>query len=105
MLEFYNPLSIRTLVKRIAGPAPIAEGTTDRDVYTRYDTAAQARTYLPPDTELVAMRGIRVLTPSSGVFRVPALGRLFAAAEHLVCDAPLLRHRGGFLVLVVRKSG
>src|SRR5512141_2794106 len=34
LLEFYNPRSLRYLGK-LMGPAPIAEGTTDRDVFTR----------------------------------------------------------------------
>jgi len=53
LLEFYNPLSLRYLAKLIGGAAPIAEGTTDRDVYTRYDTLATARSYLPEGVEFV----------------------------------------------------
>lgn len=103
LLEFYNPWSLRYLGKRLGGPAPVAAGTTDHDVYTRYDTLAQARAYLPASVELVGVRGVRVLTPTSGVYRVPPLGRLFAAAERRACDLPLLRNLGGFLVLVARK--
>jgi ubiquinone/menaquinone biosynthesis C-methylase UbiE len=104
LLEFYNPWSLRYLAKRLGGPAAITAGTTDRDVYTRYDTLASARSYLSPDLELVAVRGVRVVTPSSSVFRVPALGRLFARAERATCDLPLVRNLAGFLVLVARKS-
>src|SRR3954464_15750353 len=75
--EFYNPWSLRSLAKRLGGPAPITDGTTDRDVYTRYDTLSSARSYLPPHLELVAVRGVRVVTPTSTVFRVPPLGRIF----------------------------
>jgi ubiquinone/menaquinone biosynthesis C-methylase UbiE len=103
LLEFYNPWSLRYLAKRLGGPAPIAAGTTDRDVFTRYDTLASARSYLPPDVELVAVRGVRVVTPTSTVFRVPSLGRLFARAERAACDLPLVRNLGGFLVLAARK--
>jgi ubiquinone/menaquinone biosynthesis C-methylase UbiE len=103
LLEFYNPWSLRYLAKRLGGPAAISAGTTDRDVYTRYDTLASARSYLPPDLELVAVRGVRVVTPSSTVFRVPSLARLFARAERATCDLPLVRNLAGFLVLVARK--
>jgi len=104
LLEFYNPLSLRYLGKRVGGPARIADGTTDHDGYTRYDTAAQARSYLPPGLEPVGLRGVRVVTPVSGVFRLAPLGRLFAAAERAVCDLPFLRNLGGFLIVIARKT-
>jgi SAM-dependent methyltransferase len=103
LLEFYNPLSLRYLAKRLGGPGAIAAGTTESDVYTRYDTVARARTYLPADVELVGVRGVRVVTPTSRVFAWPALARLFTWAERASCDAPLLRNLGGFLVLIARR--
>ena len=104
LLEFYNPRSLRFLAKLVGGAAPIAEGTTDRDVYTRYDTVGEARSYLPPDVEFVAMRGVRVVTPISHVFRVPWLATLFDRAERLACDLPGLRNFGGFLIVIARKQ-
>jgi ubiquinone/menaquinone biosynthesis C-methylase UbiE len=103
LLEFYNPWSLRYLAKRLGGPTAITADTTDHDVFTRYDTVATARRYLSPDLELVNVRGVRVVTPASSVFRIKALARLFAGAERAACDLPLLRHLGGFLVLVARK--
>ena len=103
LLEFYNPLSLRYLAKRLGGPARIAANTTDHDVFTRYDTAAQAAAYLGPDLELVGVRGVRVVTPTSSVFRVPSLARIFTLAERIACDLPVGRHLGGFLILIARK--
>lgn len=103
LLEFYNPWSLRYLAKRLGGPARIADGTTDRDVYTRYDRVSVARTYLPADVEVLGWRGVRVVTPASSVFRLAPLGRLFAGAERAACDLPGLRNLGGFIVLVARK--
>jgi ubiquinone/menaquinone biosynthesis C-methylase UbiE len=105
LLEFYNPWSLRYLAKRAGGPGHIAEGTTEKDVYTRFDTLAAARSYLPADVEFVGVRGVRVVTPSSHVFAIPSLGRLFSWAERKACDAPLLRNLGGFLILIARKRG
>jgi len=105
LLEFYNPRSLRYLIKRVGGPAYIADGTTDHDVFTRYDTLEQASSYLPDDVSLVGVRGVRILTPTSAVFRIAPLGRLFAAAERVACDLPVVRTLGGFLVLVARKHG
>lgn len=104
LLEFYNPFSLRYLAKMIGGAAPIAEGTTDRDVYTRYDRLETARGYLPPGVELVSVRGVRVVTPTSSVFRQPLLATLFERAERVACDLPGLRRLGGFLILVARKG-
>jgi ubiquinone/menaquinone biosynthesis C-methylase UbiE len=103
LLEFYNPWSLRYLAKRLGGPAPIAAGTTDRDVYTRYDTAATARGYLPPGLEVVGMRGVRVVTPTSSVFRWKPLGRVFARAERAAFALPVVSRLAGFVILVVRK--
>jgi ubiquinone/menaquinone biosynthesis C-methylase UbiE len=103
LLEFYNPRSLRYLAKLLGGAVPIAEGTTDRDVYTRYDTVGEARGYLPPDLEFIAVRGVRVVTPTSHVFRVPVLAALFAGAERAACELPGLRNFGGFLIVIARK--
>jgi ubiquinone/menaquinone biosynthesis C-methylase UbiE len=103
LLEFYNPYSFRALAKRLGGPGRIAAGTTENDVFTRYDTVAQARAYLPGNVELVGVRGVRVLTPVSSVYKFAPLGSLFSRAERLACDLPGLRHLGGFLILVARK--
>ena len=104
LLEFYNPLSLRYLAKRLAGPGRIAEGTTEHDVFTRYDTLAAARSYLPAGVELVGVRGVRVLTPTSKLWQVPGLGGAFERAERLVCDLPGLRRLGGFMVVIARKT-
>jgi SAM-dependent methyltransferase len=104
LLEFYNPLSLRYLAKRLGGPGRIAgDGTDESHVYTRFDRLDRARSYLPGDLDLVGVRGVRVVTPASHVFAWPPLGRLFAWAERAACDAPLLRNLGGFLILVARK--
>jgi ubiquinone/menaquinone biosynthesis C-methylase UbiE len=104
LLEFYNPLSLRYLAKRFGGPGRIAEGTTERDVFTRYDTLEKARSYLPPGVELVGVRGVRVLTPTSKLWAVPGLGGLLERAERAVCDLPGLRRLGGFMIVIARKT-
>jgi ubiquinone/menaquinone biosynthesis C-methylase UbiE len=104
LLEFYNPLSLRYLAKVLGGAAPIAEGTTDRDVYTRYDTISTMCSYLPADVEFVGVRGVRVVTPVSQVYRVPVLATLFEKAERMACDLPGLRNLGGFIIVIARKK-
>jgi SAM-dependent methyltransferase len=103
LLEFYNPWSLRYLGKRLGGPAAIAANTTDHDVFTRYDTPNAAGAYLGPELELVGLRGVRVVTPTSSVYRLPPLARLFTMAERVACDLPGLKNLGGFLILIARK--
>ena len=104
LLEFYNPYSLRYLAKRLGGPGRIAEGTTEQDVFTRYDTLEKARAYLPAGMQVVGVRGVRVLTPTSQVWKVPGLGPLFERAERLVCDLPGARSLGGFMIVVAQKT-
>lgn len=103
LLEFYNPWSLRALAKHVTGPARIAEGTTDRDVFTRYDTLERARSYLPPGIEVLGVRGVRVLTPTSKAWAVPGLGPWLERAERAVCDLPVARRLGGFMIVIARK--
>jgi ubiquinone/menaquinone biosynthesis C-methylase UbiE len=105
LLEFYNPMSLRYLAKRLGGPGRIGgDGTNESHVYTRFDSLSRARSYLPAGVEMVGVRGVRVVTPASHVFAWPPLGKLFTWAEWAACDAPVLRNLGGFLILVARKS-
>jgi ubiquinone/menaquinone biosynthesis C-methylase UbiE len=101
--EFYNPWSLRYLVKRLKRPTIIAGGTHDEHVYTRYDSLSAVRRHLPPSLEIVDLRGVRVVTPFSQVHRVPLVRRAFELLEWGACDAPLLKHLGGFLAVVARK--
>lgn len=103
MAEFYNPWSLRGLVKQLKPATPISHATTDEAVYTRYDTLSDVRRYLPPSLQVADVRGIRVVTPFSQVHDLPLLGRAFAWAETVARDAPVLRRLGGFMVVIAEK--
>lgn len=103
VLEFYNRRSLRHLIKVIKQPTRIGNQFTDADVYTRYDDLAAIRGYFPEELELVSVHGIRVVTPTSRVHDVPLLRDLFGAVERFAVSAPVLRHLGGFMVVVARK--
>jgi ubiquinone/menaquinone biosynthesis C-methylase UbiE len=102
-LEFYNPLSVRYLAKRIAGPGRIGEHHTEADVFTRWDTPRGVTELLPPGVTLLDFRGVRVFTPAAFVHRIPGLGGLVARAEHAALTSPVRRF-GGFLVALARKD-
>jgi ubiquinone/menaquinone biosynthesis C-methylase UbiE len=104
LLEFYNTMSIRYLVKRLKPAHKISDKTTDEAVYTRYDSLDDVKSYLPADCHFVTMRGVRVVTPAAQIYKVAPLGALFSRVEHRVADLPIFRRLGGFLIAVVQKS-
>jgi SAM-dependent methyltransferase len=102
LLEFYNPLSLRYLVKRLKRPSRIARGVDDEQVYTRYDTLWDIEQRLPRGLVLEGWRGIRVVTPFAAVHQVAGLRQVFGAAERWLADTRL-GQLGGFVVAIIRK--
>jgi ubiquinone/menaquinone biosynthesis C-methylase UbiE len=105
LAEFYNPMSLRYLIKRLKPPSAISEKTSDEAVYTRYDSLDRIRSYLPPELSVESVRGIRVLTPVSHMHRWPIVAPVLRALERGAADLPLLRRFGGFLLVSARKQG
>jgi ubiquinone/menaquinone biosynthesis C-methylase UbiE len=103
LAELYNPISLRGLVKHIGPASAIAEGATERDVYTRFDTPWSIGELRPQGTRLVDSRGVRIVTPAAAVLRVPLLGALLRASERALCDSSL-RYFGGFWIAALRKA-
>lgn len=103
LAEFYNARSLRRLVKKLKRPTAVSETTHDEHVYTRYDSAADIKGYLPPELEWVTSRGIRVITPVAKVLEIPVLGSVVRRAEHWLSDLPGAREAGGFLVACCRR--
>ena len=101
--EFYNPWSLRGLIKRYKPPTRISTATTDDAVYTRYDSLPAVRRHLPATLHIIDVRGVRIFTPFSAVHDLPIVGPAFAAAETRAASAPLLRHLGGFMVVTAEK--
>ena len=102
--EFYNPFSLRYLVKRLKPPSAISDCTNDEAVFTRYDTLHKIGTYLPAGVQLVHTRGIRIITPLSHLHRIPALGPALRFTENCLADVPILRNLGGFIAVVLQKK-
>jgi ubiquinone/menaquinone biosynthesis C-methylase UbiE len=100
--EFYNPRSLRGLVKRLGPAGKIADRAKESDVFTRFDSPEDIRGLLPPGCRWVASRGIRIFIPSAHALRIPGVGALLRGAERRLCDSPLGR-LGGFFVPVLQK--
>ena len=102
--EFYNPRSLRGLLKRFGPAGAIAPDKDEHDVFVRFDSPRDVRQMLPPDCRLIAARGVRILVPTAALMRVPLARNLLRAAEWTLCDSPL-NVFGGFWVAGIRKAG
>jgi SAM-dependent methyltransferase len=94
IVEYYNPQSLRGLIKRLAPPGKVARGVDEADVFTRFDRPDEARRRLPPNCRFIDSRGVRVMIPTALVMRIPGLGAAFRFAEQRLCDSPLARFAG-----------
>jgi len=100
--EFYNPFSLRGLVKRYGPAGRIASGTHEKHVYTRFDSPRQVRALVPANCRLVAERGVRIATPTAHMMKTELGRRFFAGAERWLCDSRL-RVFAGFYVVALEK--
>lgn len=101
--EFYNPWSLRGLVKRFGPARRVAQGTHEGHVFTRYDSPEDVARLVPPGCKLVASRGIRIVTPLALVMSVPGLSRVFRTAERALADSPASK-LGGFYVVAMARA-
>ncbi len=104
LTEFYNPLSLRYLIKRLKQPTVISGDIHDEAVFTRYDSLGKMQSYLPAEMRFEDVFGIRVVTPFSAVHSWPWVGLVLRSVERKAAVLPLIRRFGGFLVLVARKE-
>src|SRR5580658_9588679 len=100
--EFYNPVSLRGLVKRL-GPAGRISGATREDaVYTRFDAPWVVPRLLPPSLTLEAVRGVRIVTPAAAAMRIPGVRAVLRSVERRLADTRAAFF-AGFYVAVLRK--
>lgn len=102
--ELYNPVSFRGLAKRLGPAGKISASRTEAEVFTRFDSPKECESLVPRGCSFEAARGIRIVTPAAAVLRVPVLRKILPKVERAVCDTPLARF-GGFYVMVLRKQG
>lgn len=100
--EFYNPYSLRGLVKKLGPAGAISASTRESAVFTRFDAPGDVAALLPRDLRIVASRGVRIVTPAAAAMRLPGLGGLLRRAERALCDSPLARF-GGFWIAAAQK--
>ncbi|MBN1356417.1 class I SAM-dependent methyltransferase [bacterium] len=101
-LEFYNPRSLRGIIKRLKMPTRTSTEYRDADIATRYDSLDRIRTYFPDNVEWVAFRGVRVFTPFACIHRIPVIRSVFRYLENKALNSPVSRW-AGFVVVILRK--
>lgn len=103
VVEFYNPISLRYVVKRITGPRRTGLRVRESDVPTRWDVPWRIASYLPAGVELLELRGVRVFTPVAAALRAPVLGKVLRLAEAAATRSRASALCGGFVVAIARR--
>lgn len=102
LAEFYNPWSLRGLVKRLGPAGRISLQTDERAVFTRFDSPSHVRSLVPSNAKLIRARGVRIVTPAAAAMRLPVVGALLRRAEWALADTPLGAF-GGFWIAAMQK--
>jgi SAM-dependent methyltransferase len=103
LAEFYNPHSLRGLVKRFGPAGRIAASAHESNVYTRFDSPRAVSALVPPGCSIVTARGVRIATPTAHVMKSTVGRKFFGGVERLLCDSPL-RVFGGFYIVALQKG-
>jgi ubiquinone/menaquinone biosynthesis C-methylase UbiE len=101
--EFYNPASVRGLIKRFAPARAISRLTRENAVYTRFDAPWVIPRVLPPSLRIEAIRGVRIVTPVATAFRLPVVRDWLRKIEWRLADT-WAAFFAGFYVVVLRKN-
>ncbi|HEX4341695.1 MAG TPA: class I SAM-dependent methyltransferase [Polyangiaceae bacterium] len=102
LAEFYNPWSIRGLLRRLGPARKIAAEASEDHVYTRFHSPRTVREMVPAGAKIVATRGVRIVTPAALFMQLPLLRDAFRAAERALCDSPV-SELGGFFIAAIAK--
>lgn len=102
LAEFYNPISLRGLLKRVAPPGRISRFTKEDAVYTRFDPPWVVPRLLPPKTRLERSYGVRIITPAASALRFPVLRTILPPLERFLSSTPA-SFFAGFYVAAIRK--
>jgi ubiquinone/menaquinone biosynthesis C-methylase UbiE len=101
--EFYNPVSLRGLAKRLGPAGRISQSTRESAVYTRFDAPWVVPRLLPPSLKVESVRGVRIVTPAAIAMRVPVVRDALQAMERGLADTPAAFF-AGFYIAVLRKA-
>lgn len=101
--EFYNPWSLRGLVKRLGRPGKISSVTRESAVYTRFYAPWVIPRIIPAGTKFDRAFGVRIVTPAAAAMRIPILRSVLRRAEHALSPTKAAIF-AGFYVAVLRRG-
>lgn len=99
--EFYNANSFRFLTK-VLRAGMVADGVSERDVFIRFDTLAEFRSYFPDDMKVTRICSARHCLLSPIAMNLPLVGSMVKIIEKTASKTPLSVF-GGFVTLVMQK--
>jgi ubiquinone/menaquinone biosynthesis C-methylase UbiE len=105
LAEFYNPLSMRGLVKRLGPAGRISQRTRESAVYTRFDAPWMVPRLMPPSVTLEAARGVRIVTPAASLMRIPGVSAALRAIETSLADTRAAFFAGFYVAVLRKKEG
>ncbi|HWL89715.1 MAG TPA: class I SAM-dependent methyltransferase, partial [Polyangiaceae bacterium] len=103
LAEFYNPISLRGLVKRFGPAGKISSNTRESAVYTRFDPPWVVSRIIPATARFESAYGIRIVTPAAFALKIPGVRSLLKRAEERLADSQFA-YFGGFYVAVLRRN-
>ena len=104
LAEFYNPVSLRGVAKRLGPAGAISHRMRESAVYTRFDAPWVVPRLLPASLRLVGARGVRIVTPTAVVMQIPVVRDVMRLMEWRLADTKAAWF-AGFYVAVLRKAG
>ena len=102
LAEFYNPYSIRGLLRNLGPAKKIGATKNEADVFTRFDSPKKAKALTPAGCSFDGARGVRIVSPAAQIVDMKGVGRVFYAVETWLADTPL-RAFAGFYIAKYRK--
>jgi len=105
LAEFYNPSSLRGVIKRFGPKLAVAPDAHEGNVFTQYHTPRQVRNLTPAGCRFAGARGIRIVTPAGALVALPGVGTLLWKLEHALCDTRLSRFAGFWIGVFEKLPG
>ncbi len=103
LLEFYNPYSLRGIIKSLKPKTKISNKLTDADVYVRYDSIKTINTYLPENLKIIEIRGTRIVLLSAYFMRIPLISPLLKLIDKFL-SRTIIRYVAGFIIVIAQKT-
>lgn len=92
ILEFYNPMSFKFLINKIAYP----------HIYQRFYSYWRIKRMIPSNLTIESFRGIRIFTIFGCLLKVPVLSNILLFLEKKFCETKLGLF-GGYFAVILRK--